>query len=190
MGFEQFGPPAAVRRTAERPRLAAAAATITEHVRVRVDAVLDRPQPPEPAPGPSSTFEPTDVVEHAVAAAATAFGTTPDVLLGSDRTRVAADARAVAMTAARMHGRSLPTIARTFDREHTTVLHATRRIEKTPPLCELAAKIAADLPTDRPLAYGRGADAPEREQVRVLASRGAREQQRATGSHVDRPSCE
>ncbi len=49
------------------------------------------------------------------------------------------------MTAARMRGQSLPQIARHFDRDHTTVLHATRRIEKTPPLRDLAAKIASEL---------------------------------------------
>jgi hypothetical protein len=95
---------------------------------------------------PASTFEPDGPVEHAVVAAAEAFGTTPEVLLGADRTRATADARAVAMTAARIHGHSLPAIARPFDRDHTTVLSATRRIEKTPPLRDLAAKIAADLP--------------------------------------------
>lgn len=52
------------------------------------------------------------------------------------------------MTAARIHGHSLPTIARHFERDHTTVLHATRRIDKTPPLRDLAAKIAAELPEE------------------------------------------
>lgn len=47
---------------------------------------------------------------------------------------------------------SLPAIARHFDRDHTTVLSATRRIEKTPPLRDLAAKIAADLPSSQPAA--------------------------------------
>ncbi|WP_158630544.1 helix-turn-helix domain-containing protein [Nocardioides daphniae] len=65
-------------------------------------------------------------------AAAEAFGTTPEVLLGADRSRAAADGRAVAMTAARIQGHSLPSIARHFDRDHTTVLQATRRIANPP----------------------------------------------------------
>ena len=91
---------------------------------------------------------------HAVVAAAAASNTTPEVLLSADRSGVSADARAVAMTAARLHGHSLPTIARHFDRDHTTVLQATRRIEKTPPLRDLAAKIATDLP-EQPAGAGR-----------------------------------
>ena len=103
-----------------------------------------------PAAAPTSTFEPDGPVEHAVVAAAEAFGTRPEVLLGADRSRAAADGRAVAMTAARIQGHSLPAIARHFDRDRTTVLSATRRIEKTPPLRDLAAKIAADLPEQPP----------------------------------------
>jgi hypothetical protein len=91
---------------------------------------------------------------HAVVAAAAASNTTPKVLLSADRSRVSADARAVAMTAARLHGHSLPTIARHFDRDHTTVLQATRRIEKTPPLRDLAAKIAGISPSSRQAPFG------------------------------------
>jgi hypothetical protein len=104
----------ALRRTAERPRLADAAARVTEHVNDRYTARLPRPEaavvslPQQPA----STFGPDGPVEQAVVAAAEAFGTTPGVLLGADRTRTAADARAVAMTAARVHGHSLPAILR------------------------------------------------------------------------------
>lgn len=68
--------------------------------------------------------------------------------MGPDRSRLACDARAVAMTAARLHGHSLPQIAAHFDRDHTAVLHATRRIDKTPPLKALAASIADQLPQD------------------------------------------
>ena len=138
----------AVQRTAERPRLADAAARVSEHINSRYTARLPRAE--ENVVGlhqqPASTFEPEGPVEHAVVAAAAAFNTTPEVLLGADRSRAAADARAVAMAAARIHGHSLPTIARHFDRDHTTVLQATRRIEKSPPLQDLAVKIAAALP--------------------------------------------
>lgn len=137
----------AVRRTQQRPRLADAAARVTQHVSDRYTERLPRAQEP-PTPAPASSFEPQDLVDHAVVAAAQAFATTPETLIGADRTRAAADARGVAMTAARMRGQSLPQIARHFDRDHTTVLHATRRIEKTPPLRDLAAKIASELATE------------------------------------------
>lgn len=174
----------AVRRTAERPRLADAGARVSEHVNSRYTARLPRPgdeatvvslheQPP------ASSFEPDGPVEHAVVAAAAAFGTTPKVLLGPDRTRAAADARAVAMTAARMDGHSLPTIAAHFERDHTTVLQATRRIEKTSPLRDLAAKIAADLPQE-PAGAGRSElDVDEQILANIHRSPGVREQQRA-----------
>jgi hypothetical protein len=131
------------------------------------------------AVSPSSAFEPDGPVEHAVVAAAEAFKTTPEVLLGPDRTRTAADARAVAMTAARIHGHSLPTIARHFDRDHTTVLHATRRIEKTPPLHDLAAKIAAELPEQPPNTTAARFDVAEQVPESGTRSPGLREQQRA-----------
>ncbi|GAA3519395.1 hypothetical protein KWG65_09230 [Nocardioides daeguensis] len=112
-------------------------------------------------------------------AAAEAFNTTPEVLLGADRSRVAADARAVAMTAARLHGHSLPTIARHFDRDHTTVPQATRRIEESPPLRDLAAKIAADLP-EQPAGTGAGRlDVDEQVPETGYRSPELREQQRA-----------
>lgn len=143
----------AVRRTQQRRRLADAAARVTQHVNDRYTERLPRPDAPAPAgaaqaaltPVPESALEPRDLVDHAVVAAAQAFATTPETLIGSDRTRAAADARGVAMTAARIRGQSLLQIARHFDRDHTTVLHATRRIEKTPPLRDLAAKIASEL---------------------------------------------
>ncbi|UUW88595.1 helix-turn-helix domain-containing protein [Pimelobacter simplex] len=172
----------AVRRTAERPRLADAAARVSGHVNSRYTARLPRgeenmvnlhQQPP------ASTFQPDGPVEHAVVAAAAAFNTTPEVLLSADRSRVAADARAVAMTAARQHGHSLPTIARHFGRDHTTVLQATRRIEKTPPLRDLAAKITADLPEQPASTQAGPVDVDEQVPESGYRSPGLREQQRA-----------
>jgi chromosomal replication initiation ATPase DnaA len=180
----------AVRRTAERPRLADAAARVSEHVNSRYTARLPRAeenvvnlhrQPP------ASMFKSDGSVEHAVVAAAAAFNTTPEVLLGADRSRAAADARAVAMTAARLHGHSLPAIARHFGRDHTTVLQATRRIEKTPPLRDLAAKIAADLP-EQPAGTGAGRlDVGERAPETGYRSPGLREQQCAIPVAGERP---
>ena len=172
----------AVRRTAERPRLEDATARISEHLQRRFSAALPRPAADtatRETPDATSSFEPNGVVEHAVVATAKEFGTTPEVLLGADRTRAAADTRAVAMTAARMHGQSLPRIAGHFDRDHTTVLHATRRIEKTPPLRALAAKIAADLPQDADERQDAAGVEPTWEKVTALPSRGVRETRRA-----------
>lgn len=181
----------AVRRTAERPRLADAAARVSEHVNDRYTARLPRPEATAVSlhqdPPPASTFESDGPVEQAVVAAAEAFGTTPEVLLGSDRTRAAADARAVAMTAARIHGHSLPTIARHFDRDHTTVLHATRRIEKTLPLRELAAKIAAELPEEPAGARTSGAEVVGQIPEPGYRSPGARAQERAVPVAGERP---
>jgi len=180
----------AVRRTAERPRLADAAARVTAHVNDRYTARLPRPEATVVSlhqDPPASTFEPDGPVEQAVVAAAEAFGTTPEVLLGTDRSRAAADARAVAMTAARIHGHSLPTIARHFDRDHTTVLHATRRIEKTPPLRDLAAKIAAELPEEPAGAGTSGAEVVEQIPEPGYRSPGARAQERAVPVAGERP---
>ncbi|MEZ0580162.1 helix-turn-helix domain-containing protein [Nocardioides sp. MH1] len=163
---------------------------MSEHVNSRYTARLPRgeenvvslhQQPP------ASTFQPDGPVELAVVAAAAAFNTTPEVLLGADRSRVAADARAVAMTAARQHGHSLPAIARHFDRDHTTVLQATRRIEKkTPPLRDLAAKIAADLPGQPASTHAGLVDLDEQVPESGYRSPGLREQQRAIPSAGER----
>lgn len=180
----------AVRRTAERPRLADAAARVGEHVNDRYTARLPRPEATVVSlhqDPPASTFEPDGPVGHAVVAAAEAFGTTPEVLLGTDRSRAAADARAVAMTAARIHGHSLPTIARHFDRDHTTVLHATRRIEKTPPLRDLAAKIAAELPEEPAGTATSGTDVVEQIHEPGYRSPGARARERAAPVAGERP---
>ena len=182
----------AVRRTAERPRLADAAARVSEHLNSRYIARLPHPSDEATVVSlheqrPASSFEPEGPVEQAVVAAAAAFGTTPEALLGPDRTRAAADARAVAMTAARMDGHSLPKIAAHFDRDHTTVLQATRRIEKTPPLRDLAAKIAADLPQEPAGAVMSGLDVDEQNPASIHRSSGLREQQRAVPAAAERP---
>lgn len=143
----------AIKRTADRPRLAAAAATIAEDITNRYQkATEERPalrlvREPESAPQQATPADLT-LVGAAIHAAARTFGTDPDAMRGTDRTRTVADARAVAMTAARMSGLSQPKIAAEFGgRDHTSVLHATRRIQKTPPLREIAERIAKDLPT-------------------------------------------
>ena len=87
------------------------------------------------------------------------------------------------MTAARIQGHSLPAIARHLDRDHTTVLSATRRIEKTPPLRDLAAQITAELPGQPASSIGAG-DVVEH--VPDHRSPGLREQQRAVPVAAER----
>lgn len=138
----------AVRRTADRPRLTDAAARITEHVEQRYARQVARPvdnlvQLPARVAQAAQDATAAGAAAHAAAAA---FSVPVEAVLGRDRSRSASDARAVAMTAARLRGGTLTGIAEAFGRDHTTVLAATRRIEATPPLHDLAASIAADMP--------------------------------------------
>ena len=67
-------------------------------------------------------------VEAAVAAR---FGLTRDQMRGQDQQRAVARPRQIAMFLAReLTGQSLPRIGMHFARDHTTVLHATRRIAR------------------------------------------------------------
>ena len=127
-------------------------ATIAEDITRRFQKVTEE-RPPlrlmraqESAPQGAAAQDLT-LVGAAIDAAAPTFGTDSDSLRGPDRTRPVADARAVAMTAARLTGLSLPKIAAEFgDRHCIAVLQATRRIEKAPPLREIAERIAKGLP--------------------------------------------
>ncbi|MGY2872862.1 hypothetical protein ACVW00_000052 [Marmoricola sp. URHA0025 HA25] len=152
----------AIRRTGERPRLAAAASVIAEDITSRYQQVIEeRPglrliRDPETTSAAHKPI-PQDltVVAAAIEAAARKFGTHLELVRGPDRTRMVADARAVAMTAARIKGLSLPKIAADFDdRHHAVVLHSTRRVEKTPPLRELTEQIAKDIPKAAPSGTG------------------------------------
>jgi chromosomal replication initiator protein len=72
---------------------------------------------------------------------AAAFGVTEKELLGSSRLRTVLVPRQVAMYLAReLTGLSLPRIGTAFDRDHTTVLHACRKVEEA---VETDAKLAA-----------------------------------------------
>lgn len=172
----------AVRRTGDRPRLAAAASVIAEDITNRYQQVTEeRPalrlvrDPETTADAHQPTSQDLTLVVAAIDAAARKFGTDPELLRGPDRTRMVADARAVAMTAARINGLSLPKIAAEFgDRHHTVVLQATRRIETTPPLRDLAEQIAKDIPKAQQSNAGGGArrvDTRE-EQVTTTPARG------------------
>jgi Bacterial dnaA protein helix-turn-helix len=66
-------------------------------------------------------------VQTAVAAR---FGLRPEQMLGLNRARIVSHPRQIAMFLAReMTGLSLPRIGRHFARDHTTILHAVRRIK-------------------------------------------------------------
>ncbi|MEZ0580161.1 helix-turn-helix domain-containing protein [Nocardioides sp. MH1] len=80
----------------------------------------------------ASTTGPAGVCELAINAAAPMFGTTPEAILSAERSRPISDARAVAMTAARETGLSLPAIAEHFNKDHGSVIHAVRRTAERP----------------------------------------------------------
>lgn len=83
-------------------------------------------------------------VETAIEASAFAFGVAPMELIAHDRHQPLATYRMVAMRVARIFGHSLPAIGRSFgDRDHTTVLHACRRVEADADL-ERRARLIAD----------------------------------------------
>lgn len=87
-----------------------------------------------------------------VATAAHALGTPAEALTGVARGDGPTIAhRHIAMAAARQLGHSLPAIGRAFGRDHTTVLHACRRVADTPALAERARAIADEATTPRSL---------------------------------------
>lgn len=61
---------------------------------------------------------------------AAATGTTPAALTGQSRIQKIAHARQIACHAMRMQGMSLEQIGRVVNRDHTTVIHAIRAVEK------------------------------------------------------------
>lgn len=88
---------------------------------------------------------PEHVCEVAIEAAAETFGTTPEAVLSAARAQEVCDARAVAMSAARANGLSLPKIAVQFGKDHGSVIHAIRRTAHRPRLAAAAATIAEDI---------------------------------------------
>jgi len=96
----------------------------------------DQTMPAAPATGPAA------VCKLAINAAAPMFGTTPEAILSAERSRPVSDARAVAMTAAREVGLSLPAIAEHFNKDHASVIHAVRRTTERPRLADAAARVS------------------------------------------------
>lgn len=99
-------------------------------------AQIDQAGAAVPANGPAG------VCDLAIAASAPIFGTTSEVVLSAQRSRPVSDARAVAMSAARASGISIPSIAEHFDKDHTSVIHAVRRTADRPRLTDAAARVA------------------------------------------------
>jgi hypothetical protein len=81
----------------------------------------------------------------AIATAAQSFGTTRDAVLSADRHRAVTDARAVAMTAARRGGLTLPAIATYFGKDHTSVMYAQNKVANNPRLNAVCARIVDQL---------------------------------------------
>ena len=88
----------------------------------------------------------TSDVRFVIMVSATALGVSEDDLVSHHRHRPLVDARHIAMRAARLGGHSTPVIGRAFGgRDHTTVLHACRRVEALPELERRARIIAEDI---------------------------------------------
>lgn len=66
-----------------------------------------------------------------------------DAVLGGSRSRAATDARHVAMWLMRDADRTLTEIGDEMDRDHTTVLNAVRRVDRTSDLLTVATEIRA-----------------------------------------------
>lgn len=98
--------------------------------------------------GEVSDMSPDAICEMSVASAATAFGTTPERILSADRHRTVTDARAVAMTAVRRGGMTLPAIATYFGKDHTTVLYALKKVEGNPRLSGVCSQIVRRIDDD------------------------------------------
>lgn len=99
----------------------------------------------ETASGEVADVGPDGLCAIAVASAAQAFGTTRDAVLSADRHRAVTDARAVAMTAARRGGLTLPAIGAYFGKDHTTVMYSLTKVANNPRLEAVCNRIVDQL---------------------------------------------
>jgi len=99
----------------------------------------------ETANGEVADVGPDGLCAIAVASAAQAFGTTRDAVLSTDRHRAVTDARAVAMTAARRGGLTLPAIGAFFQKDHTTVMYSLTKVANNPRLEAVCNRIVDQL---------------------------------------------
>lgn len=142
----------ALGRTGDHDRLSSAAQRIAESINARyqpeqgtrpVLRLIQNPGRIEPDRDPATVgLTPVQVAIHA---AARRFHTTPEQICGPSFARGVADARAVAASASRMAGVTYTAIGVELNRDHTTVLGQVRRVDKIPPLREIADQIAHTL---------------------------------------------
>lgn len=77
--------------------------------------------------------------DELVSSVADLFGLTPESVLSKGRNSTQADARwVIAYVMRSQMNMSLPAIGRRLGRDHTTILHGLRQIEKRPDLVSLA----------------------------------------------------
>jgi hypothetical protein len=116
-----------------------------EQLRSLAIALATQVNAAETATGEMADVGPDGICAIAIATAAQSFGTTRDAVLSADRHRAVSDARAVAMTAARRGGLTLPAIATYFGKDHTSVMYAQNKVANNPRLNAVCARIVDQL---------------------------------------------
>lgn len=116
-----------------------------EQLRSLAIALATQVNAAENATGEVADVGPNGICAIAIATAAQSFGTTRDAVLSADRHRAVTDARAVAMTAARRGGLTLPAIATYFGKDHTSVIYAQNKVANNPRLNAVCARIVDQL---------------------------------------------
>ena len=116
-----------------------------EQLRSLAIALATQVNAAENATGEVADVGPDGICAIAIATAAQSFGTTRDAVLSADRHRAVTDARAVAMTAARRGGLTLPAIATYFGKDHTSVMYAQNKVANNPRLSAVCSRIVDQL---------------------------------------------
>jgi hypothetical protein len=131
-----------------------------EQLRSLAIALATQVNAAENATGEVADVGPDNICAIAIATAAQSFGTTRDAVLSADRHRAVTDARAVAMTAARRGGLTLPAIATYFGKDHTSVMYAQNKVANNPRLNAVCARIVDQLDDHYAEPTGIPAEAP------------------------------
>lgn len=149
----------------------------SEQLRSLAIALATQVNAAETAVGEVPHAGPAGICAIAVTTAAQSFGTTRDAVLGADRHRAVTDARAVAMTASRRGGITLPAVAKYFGKHHGSVMYAQNKVANNPRLNAVCARIVDQLeeryalPTEGSLAAGSGTTTrPGRSETLQLAA--------------------
>lgn len=116
-----------------------------EQLRSLAIALATQVNAAETATGEVADVGPDGICAIAIATAAQSFGTTRDAVRSADRHRAVTDARAVAMTAARRGGLTLPAIAAYFGKDHTSVMYAQNKVANNPRLNAVCSRIVDQL---------------------------------------------